>query len=638
MRVIVLGLALLGLVACGPPIRVTRVSGPAAYRSITANALWTDRASEWTRSTINEWGLVERFDDQPEAALATLRKIVTSGRAGNRELFALAELSFLHAANTGRKSYYRASAVYAYAFLFPERSEDLPGPFDPRARLATDLYNRAITMAFASRDGRSVEFTPGRYRLPFGVLDVTVDPAQFHWGDRRLTDFAPVAELEIRGMRNRHRIPGLGAALAARAIPREDVDVHKSLIAPRARVAATAVLRLHDVHDGIVTGRLRGSLELYTASETETVTMDGREVPLEIEETAVLAVQLAAAPVWQWELWGFFGRVPTGDVLPILVALDPYRPGRIPLVFVHGTASSPGRWADMVNDLLADPWIRQRYQFWVFTYETGNPIAYSGMLLRDKLTEAVARMDPAGSDPCLREMVVIGHSQGGLLTKLTAVDTGDRLWNAIFRVPPEELPGSETFRNLLRRALFVEPLPFVRRLVFVATPHRGSFLTGAWLNNLLRRWIRFPTDLVAMSADTLTRGVSAGIFYERRAEGRLPSATDNMTAGNPFLEGLAAIPVADGVPYHSIVAVKENFAVVEEGDDGVVRYRSAHLDGAASELVVRSSHSTQSNPHTIQEVRRILHLHGEALEAAGMRCGPGSETGARTPRGETHSR
>jgi transposase InsO family protein len=95
-----------------------------------------------------------------------------------------------------------------------------------------------------------------------------------------------------------------------------------------------------------------------------------------------------------------------------------------------------------------------------------------------------------------------------------------------------------------------------------------------------------------------------------------------MTAGNPFLEGLAGIPVADGVPYHSIVAVKESFPVVEEGDDGVVQYRSAHLDGAASELVVRSSHSTQSDPHTIQEVRRILHLHGDSLEMAGLECGP----------------
>jgi hypothetical protein len=102
---------------------------------------------------------------------------------------------------------------------------------------------------------------------------------------------------------------------------------------------------------------------------------------------------------------------------------------------------------------------------------------------------------------------------------------------------------------------------------------------------------------------------------------------ENMTAGNPFLEGLARIPVADGVPYHSIIAVKGK-GPVEEGNDGVVAYRSAHLDGATSELVVRSSHSTQSEPATVQEIRRILHLHGAELEAAGMSCGaPHGEMG-----------
>jgi pimeloyl-ACP methyl ester carboxylesterase len=302
-----------------------------------------------------------------------------------------------------------------------------------------------------------------------------------------------------------------------------------------------------------------------------------------------------------------------------LVSLTPYRPGRIPVVFVHGTVSSPGRWADMVNDLLADQTIRHRYQFWFFMYDTGNPIAYSAMLLRDKLTEAVSRLDPDGKDACLKHLVILGHSQGGLLTKLTAVDTGPRLWNAISRVPLSELPASEEFRTVLGRALFVKPLPFVGRVVFVATPHRGSFRTGAWINGLVRRLVRLPSNLVAMSGETIAHGAYA--FYAARATARLPTAAENMTAGNPFLEGLATIPVSDGAPYHSIIAV-EGDGPVELGNDGVVAYRSAHLEGAASELIVRSSHSTQSEPATIQEVRRILHLHGAELDAAGVRCAP----------------
>jgi len=227
-------------------------------------------------------------------------------------------------------------------------------------------------------------------------------------------------------------------------------------------------------------------------------------------------------------------------------------------------------------------------------------------------------VDPDGRDPCLRQMVVIGHSQGGLLAKLTAVDTGDRLWNAISRVPFAEFPATGDFRGFLQRALFVQPVPSVRRLVFIATPHHGSHLTGAWINSLIRRLVRFPGKLVTMSADVLTQNREA--FYAARTVSGLPTAAENMTPGNPFLEGLAAIPVAPGIPYHSIIAVQGD-GPIEEGDDGVVKYRSAHVEGAASELVVHSSHSTQSTPATIQEVRRILHLHGAELEAAGMQCG-----------------
>ena len=219
---------LLSLAACSPPIGVSRVGARAVYRSLTANALSTDRASEWTRNTVNSWGLLGPFDDDPEGALSALREIVTSGRGGSPEVFALGELSFLHAKDTGKKAYYLAAAVYTYAFLLPERRQEQPAALDPQTRLAADLYNRAITLAFRSRDGRTVELAPGTYPLPFGQVEVWMNPGCLYWGDRRLVDFVPVAELAVRGMRNRYRLPGMGAPLAARAIPREDVNLSRS--------------------------------------------------------------------------------------------------------------------------------------------------------------------------------------------------------------------------------------------------------------------------------------------------------------------------------------------------------------------------------------------------------------------------
>jgi hypothetical protein len=81
-----------------------------------------------------------------------------------------------------------------------------------------------------------------------------------------------------------------------------------------------------------------------------------------------------------------------------------------------------------------------------------------------------------------------------------------------------------------------------------------------------------------------------------------------MDASNPFLRTLASLPIAPGVHAHSIIAVKGT-GPIEEGADGVVAYRSAHIEGVESELVVRSGHSTQGTPETIEEVRRILYEH-----------------------------
>src|SRR6185369_1817881 len=93
----------------------------------------------------------------------------------------------------------------------------------------------------------------------------------------------------------------------------------------------------------------------------------------------------------------------------------------------------------MVNDLMDDPFIREHYQFWAFTYDSGNPILYSAYRLRKLLSDDLKVLDPDGTDPALQQMVVIGHSQGGLLTKLTAVNSGDRFWRNMSRKPFEEI-------------------------------------------------------------------------------------------------------------------------------------------------------------------------------------------------------
>lgn len=258
----------------------------------------------------------------------------------------------------------------------------------------------------------------------------------------------------------------------------------------------------------------------------------------------------------------------------------------------------------MVNEFLGDPAIASRYQIWIFIYNSGNPIVLSAMRLRESLEAVRKGVDPEGKDPALDQMVVIGHSQGGLLTKMMVVNSGNRFWNNVTKAPFDKAELDPETRDLLARAMFVKPLPFVKRVIFIATPHHGSFMASNFVVKFANKFINLPGGLAkaAVQIAKLREPSVLGTPFS------IPTALDNMDASNPFVRTLATLSIVDGVHAHSIIPVKGT-GPIEDGDDGVVEYKSAHIDGVESELVVRSGHSTQATPETIEEVRRILYEH-----------------------------
>ncbi len=604
-RFALLGALCLALAACAGPVGTVRVDPKVVLRDLGRSAITTGEPSLPTRNVLYERGLFDAFDAHPEATIAELHRAMVASRGDQDLLFALAELSFLQGQAATKPDYYLAAAVYGYAFFFPENAGGAaPGRFDPRVRIAADLYNWALTMGFASDDGSEVVPRGGSFMLPFGRIEVAFDPAELRAGDRELYRFIPVAELDVYGLQMRYRWPGLGAPLAASTRPIDSSRPSGDMVAPRLQVPVTVLLRIPDARRALVQGRpLTGTLEMHLAWDAESVSIAGEQVPLENEPSAALALTFTGVPIMELETLGLLGRL-TGLLRdrPPLVSATPYRPGLIPVVFVHGTASSVVRWMEMYNRLLADPEIRSRFQFWFFQYDSGNPIALSALHLREALTTAVVRLDPEGRDPALRRMVLIGHSQGGLLVKMQVISSGDQLWNAVSRKPLDQLQLSDQTRDLLRRGFFVEPLPTVSRAIFICTPHRGSYVAGRRvLANLTRQLLTLPFALTGMAAEINRNPDAARVGF-------VPTAVDNMSPGHPFILGLQAIPVAPSVTVNSIIAV-EGDGPIEQGDDGVVKYSAAHIEPVESELVVRSNHSAQGNPHTIEEVRRILRLH-----------------------------
>ena len=367
-------LGILLLSGCVSPIGVNRISLQEANKSLNANVLTTGKVGTDTHQFLSRQDLAGRYQEDPVGTIA----IVHSGLGQPDEsvrLFVLAELSFEYAQRTRDRSYFVAAAAYSWAFLFPQNAGLGAGRYDPRVRIAMDLYNRGITEGLERGDGVEVDLSARTIALPYGSLQVAVDPSGFMFGGYRLDKFVSLADFEVRGLRNRYHRRGIGAPLAASVVKSGQQDVDQWL-APRVKVPVTALLRFSDPIPSTPGSELHATIELYDDAETALLQIGANDVPLEAETTAALAYQLNNAPVWDFEFAGFRkGDFALGSQKDNLMMMHPHHSGRIPVVFVHGTASSPARWAEMANELMNDPVLAQRYELWFYIYNTGNPVA-----------------------------------------------------------------------------------------------------------------------------------------------------------------------------------------------------------------------------------------------------------------------
>lgn len=594
----------LAAAACAIPVHADRVGSDDVYASIHANVLTTGSPSASARLVIERADLLEEWDDDPAAAIVALHDLAVTHDTRDR-LYGLAELSLVQARETEDPKWYLGAAVYSFLYLFGTAEMPPPGPFDPRFRMACDLYAAGVAGAF--RDGDAFRPRAGRLPLPVGELDVSRPAEPLMVGDVLLDEFESADDFEVRGMRSRVRFAGLGAPLIA--VHREATESADSGFIPghmpaRMRMAATALLTIDGELADLAPGRARAVLDLSSPFVRRTATVRGQVVPLTTDITTPIAAGLGKSSLWNFELGAFLKRddqsIPNG-----LILTAPYQPGKIPLVLVHGTASSPARWAELFNELTADPVIARNYQCWLFIYGTGGPILASAASLRDALRDTIQRLDPTGSDAALRRIVVAGHSQGGLLTRLMATSSGNRFWQNVSDEPFEAAKLEPDEREKLRKILFFDPVPQVERVIFMATPHRGSYVAGNFLGRIGSSLVSFPQKIMDMSTDAVTRSL-ATVTGDKI--GQLPTAVDNMKPGSTFVAALADLPIDPRVRVNSIVAVKGD-GPPEEGDDGVVAYEGAHWPSAESEIVVRSPHSCQGNPRTILEIRRVLREH-----------------------------
>lgn len=354
----------------------------------------------------------------------------------------------------------------------------------------------------------------------------------------------------------------------------------------------------------------RAVLVLRDLIEVDTLRASGRSIPLAADWTASLGYIYRDAPKKDI---GFQGLLHPKDynAQAGLSLTGRFDPDKIPVVLVHGLMSSPETWITALSQLRSDPILRHHYQAVLFRYPTGYAINVNANTLRQSLANFQTVYDPLGKNPKMRRMVVVCHSMGGNLTDLQIRDTGDAFVKLNFELPLDDLDINPQQREDLRDLLVFQANPDIARVIYLATPHRGSKLAInliGWLGNKL---INIPIFILnnGITASGLAELPHLTPFGEQQVSEKLDSIR-SLRPDNPNFSVIEQIPSRKGTITHSIIGQVNQSKPITEGTDKVVEYWSSHLDGTASEKIVDSSHTQiTGNEDAIEEVRRLLYLH-----------------------------
>ncbi|MGO9113620.1 MAG: esterase/lipase family protein [Thermoguttaceae bacterium] len=579
-----------------------------------------------TMQLLRVYNLNDALQGDPRTLLENLQRITEQEPSADK-VYAMSELAYLSARKIEKQDkaraldLYGAAVLHAYAFLFDDRLAATRNCYDPQFRGACDLYNSALESALRLSCNHG-ELRPGTTKTihtATGTWDITCVLRGGVWQPDDFDHFEFVSDYEMKGLKNHYQSHGLGVPLIVVRRSYKGEPEAARFYPPGLSFPVTAFLR--PVSGPNQAGRNQGLLELCDPLEINDTRVGHVLVPLESDLTTPLAYFLSKVPMESLATVGLFQPeqllLPHGDqqtMIKGLYMVQPYEPGKIPVVFIHGMWSSPMTWMEMFNDLRSSPDIRQHYQFWFYLYPTGQPFWLSAAQLRRDLPEARQVLDPQHREPALDQMVLVGHSMGGLVARLQTLESGQDFWKLASRIPWEQVKADPDVKQKLGETFYFHPNPSIRRVVTIATPHGGSTFSNQTTQYLLDKLIRLPETIVN-AQQQLFRDNPDMLFPESLL--KIETSVDSLSPKSPILSVMQASPRAPWVKYNNIIGqVPESswLHTLADHTDGVVTVDSARSPDAEPALIVPDFHLTvHSHPLAVLEVRRILQEHLDEL-------------------------
>lgn len=580
--------------------------------------------TEWV---LRRYALIDLYEQDPHQCLDSLQTLLET-EMESELVYAVSELSYVlgKRAEQGNREamaldMYGVSVSNAYMYLFSSEFDPVRNPYDPQFRGACDLYNESLeaTLRLVNtkgqlKPGKSYSVTTGKQTYEVHTL------VRGQWDEADFERFEFVSDYEVKDLPSTGLTYGLGVPLIAVRKKGDPQDPREKYYPEGLSFPVTALLRV--VRPGSMPGkgadhRHHCILELHDPLASSDLSLAGRLVPLQTDLSTSLAFFLDS-PQFRETSQATLGLLNPNETQKHrgIYMLEPFDPSRVPVIMVHGLWSSPLTWMPMFNDLRSFESLRENYQFWFYQYPTGQPFWLSATQFREDLERLRREIDPDRRYAKLNQTVLVGHSMGGLVSRMQTIESKDDFWAILSDEPFEKVKGDSDSLIRLRQAAFFQSNPDIRRVVTIGTPHRGSDYANDTTRWLGRKFIKLPSMMVSMGQRLVSD--NPGLF--RNTDLLLNSTSiDSLSPESPVFPAMLRAPRNPNVTFHNIVGEVESKNWLgresESRTDGVVEYESAHMDDAVSEVVVNCEHQhIQRDPKAIIEVRRVLLSHLNSVQ------------------------
>ena len=514
------------------------------------------------------------------------------------------------------------SIRYSYAYMFKTQRGPEDRIFDNRQVQIRDFYNLAIAKlsnAYSLRHPqkevqRQIKIGQSVYQIDFSNYPLLKD--------QKIEQLMSSYNLNFSGLRSINRRDGFGSEFVV-VLPdsNQQKESNQYVIDPlnfsyesginpnihKARYLAatfTAEPKAATSVNDILT-KPEFVIRAYDPYQYESIPLAGRTYPLAANFSTPYGLWLAQNNLGKAAYLTLIDRE-NRLTMPHLYMLEPYNPNKKVIVLVHGLASSPEAWVRLTNDIMGDKVLRENYQVWQVFYSTNMPIIESRLQIYALLKQSFAQVNANAA--AKNDAVLIGHSMGGIISRLLVSDA-DVTKKALSMMSNRQLSKYKKVPIVAQR-MQIKDIPNFSRAIFISAPHHGTAYADLWFTRAARKIIKLPGAFLTAVGDTLqSQDLDFSDLAKQIDQGLIQNGPSDLSHKSKFMATTSDIMPRKGLLFHSIMGNDTKSDDPNLITDGIVPYKSAHLEGAVSEKIIQGGHSIQETPEAVLELRRILRLH-----------------------------